>query len=51
MSEEQLLAIVGRLYVTVTIKDNEIRRLQQLVAAYEDQARSSVVIDDDGVQQ
>lgn len=40
MNEEQLMAIVGRLYVGTILRDNELRRLNGLVGEYERAARS-----------
>ena len=35
MTEEQLMAVVGRLYVGTLVRDNELRRLNGLVNEYE----------------
>ena len=41
MTEDQLFALVGRLYAAVTSRDNEIKRLTALIAEYEARAQGS----------
>lgn len=45
MTEDQLMALIGRLYVALQLKDNELRRLNGLVNEYERAART--VVDDE----
>jgi hypothetical protein len=47
MNEDQLMALVGRLYVGQVIRDNEVRRLRGLLDQYESAARGPLV-DDEG---
>jgi hypothetical protein len=47
MNEDQLMAIIGRLYVSNTLRDNELKRLNGLVNEYEARARTHDDAQDD----
>lgn len=51
MDDEKVFAIVGRLYVGLTLRDNEIRRLNGLLVQYEQNAKQaqSAPADDDAL--
>jgi hypothetical protein len=43
MTEDTLFAYIGRLYVAVSLRDNEIQRLNRLVSEYEARASGNVI--------
>lgn len=51
MNEDQLMALIGRLYVSVQVRDNELRRLNGLVNEYERLARQPDDEADDETQE
>jgi hypothetical protein len=51
MTEDQLMALIGRLYVSIQLRDTELKRLNGLVNEYERLARHPDDESDDETQE